>query len=551
MKKRIISVLIVSAMTAASAMSVTAFAESTNTSVSMDNPFSGCFEKQSNSEWKITDRGMKLINDDISEGGGVFNLHFMLKKHAEGSIIWNFSFTAEEKTYEADYIMMIPMYSAEEGTNLYLPVKDVIGLLNDTYPDEKIPYDKIEFGTVKDSAKIITDIEITAKSVFPSLTDHVWATYEKDENGKYTKPSNYFIFDDNKNGHTFDSEFVTGQGFTYEQDDNKLVFHFGSMTDEEVPAELKFNKSGDIIATITYPETTKTVKFELIPSAETESFGVVPVFAESVWTAYGEDENGDYTELWNYFVFNDEGSGRTVDPKTGTGEPFAYEQNGEEVMFHFGSIDDDTPAVFESKGLDIYATIDYSEFTKKVRFAHEYTEADPDTFGTDINTTSDFINTDTGWELQDAASKIPDANGTAGGNVGIAIKFDTPLDNGFDLTFKLVTDDDSQKNVAVVYSGSINDDTLFVKIRDLLAQAGVGADNVATLTVVNNGGNAINSIDLGTGDAAYTDIIFEATNAAVDSANDSNPNTGVGIEFAALGAVIAGTAAAISYRKRR
>lgn len=96
------------------------------------------------------------------------------------------------------------------------------------------------------------------------------------------------------------------------------------------------------------------------------------LFKKGVWAAKKDGE------IVSYFIFTDESNGRKEDAEGMGGVPFTCEQNGIEVMFHFGDPDDNTKATF-SLG-DTTGVFDYGE-GNTVTYEFMYLpEADADTF---------------------------------------------------------------------------------------------------------------------------------------------------------------------------
>ncbi len=95
------------------------------------------------------------------------------------------------------------------------------------------------------------------------------------------------------------------------------------------------------------------------------------LFQSGVWSASIDGE------IDTYFVFYDEVNGRTERADGTGGVPFTCEQSGWDVVFHFGSDDDVTNAVF-SEG-DNTGTFDYGDRTVTYTF-ELVADADPDTF---------------------------------------------------------------------------------------------------------------------------------------------------------------------------
>jgi hypothetical protein len=86
-----------------------------------------------------------------------------------------------------------------------------------------------------------------------------------------------------------------------------------------------------------------------------------PLFSRGVWETY----DGDILD--SYFVFYDETSGMIIGVEHIEQVPFTCEQNGAEIMFHLGSDDNNTPAVFDLG--DVTGTFQFSEDQKVYRFA--------------------------------------------------------------------------------------------------------------------------------------------------------------------------------------
>ena len=81
-----------------------------------------------------------------------------------------------------------------------------------------------------------------------------------------------------------------------------------------------------------------------------------PILAGGVYAAY---KGEDLYNVDSYYIFENETSGSTQTPDGLSGLPFTYEQNGEDIVFHFGSADDTSEAKF---GWDIvsYPTLTFS-----------------------------------------------------------------------------------------------------------------------------------------------------------------------------------------------
>ena len=95
------------------------------------------------------------------------------------------------------------------------------------------------------------------------------------------------------------------------------------------------------------------------------------LFEKGVWSASIDGK------IDTYFVFYDESNGRTERADGTGGVPFTCEQNGWDIVFHFGSADDVTNATF-SEG-DNTGTFDYGDKTVVYTF-EAVADADADTF---------------------------------------------------------------------------------------------------------------------------------------------------------------------------
>lgn len=144
---------------------------------------------------------------------------------------------------------------------------------------------------------------------------------------------------------------------------------------------------------------------------------------------------------------------------------------------------------------------------------------------------------------------LMDANGTAGGNVGMKISFEDALDSGFDLRFIFISNDGEKKTVKAYSTKSLSKSGVIVNVRALVAESGMDFMDIAGFTVLNKGDKDITSIDFGMGSDEFAEIRF--ADSSVDGASeDANPATGVGIASSALLAAVSGAAALLT-RKRR
>lgn len=144
---------------------------------------------------------------------------------------------------------------------------------------------------------------------------------------------------------------------------NKGAFEYTVMFDGKVDNYDDFTED-DIKAF-----TVKSVEFSGIGDAT--DIQPAPLFTKGVWSA---SVNG---EINTYFVFESETSGKTVSADGKGSTAFTCEQHGMEIVFHFGSEDDITNAVFSTA--DNTGTFDFEGET--VVYTFEYmADADADTF---------------------------------------------------------------------------------------------------------------------------------------------------------------------------
>lgn len=95
------------------------------------------------------------------------------------------------------------------------------------------------------------------------------------------------------------------------------------------------------------------------------------LFTAGVWSASVDGE------INTYFIFDDEANGHTDSADGKGGTPFTCEQNGSDIVFHFGSADDVTNAKFSEDGKT--GTFDYGDETVVYTF-EAVADADPATF---------------------------------------------------------------------------------------------------------------------------------------------------------------------------
>ena len=120
--------MIMSAMIAASAMSVSVSAQANIRDYIMSPPYMMAITQTGESEWTITEEGVGYIKEDIEAGGGLYELNVTLFEDYSDSMVLEFNFSVGDKSYELPFIMM----KAEK--EMHIPVIDIINALNDRYP---------------------------------------------------------------------------------------------------------------------------------------------------------------------------------------------------------------------------------------------------------------------------------------------------------------------------------------------------------------------------------------------------------------------------------
>lgn len=188
------------------------------------------------------------------------------------------------------------------------------------------------------------------------------------------KADTYFIFTDESNGRTEKADGTGGAPFTCEQHGLDVVFHFGSADDV---TNAKFDL-GNNTGTFDYGENKVTYDFAFVDDADPDNFEIPEdaepagnLFTKGVWSASIDGK------IDTYFIFEDEANGRTERADGTGGTPFTCEQNGLDIVFHFGSADDVTKAKF-SLG-DNTGTFEYGDETVVYTF-EAVQDADPDNF---------------------------------------------------------------------------------------------------------------------------------------------------------------------------
>ena len=155
------------------------------------------------------------------------------------------------------------------------------------------------------------------------------------------------------------------------------------------------------------------------------------------------------------------------------------------------------------------------------------------------------------YELASPSAVLMDASATAGGNVGIEVRFGSPLDNGFDLRFVFVMNDGSRKTVRAYSTRSLSESGVLVNVRGLIWESGVDVQETASLTVIDKGDKDISSVRFGTGSDEMAEIRFSNTSAfAGDEDESENPGTGAGLAGTAVFSVLSGITAFLTGKRK-
>ena len=397
------------------------------------------------------------------------------------------------------------------------------------------------------------------------LTRGVWAAYaDKDGDGEYDDLNTYYIFEDEKTGHTSAPKEGIGLPFSVEQSGETALFRFAS-ADDNTNAEITELGGNDFMVTFTYEDAAeRTYKFVAIVGADPDTFsGENDAYADEaqalltrgVWAAYNDkDGDGKYDDLDDYYVFTDETEGHTSGPLMGMGIPFGVEQNGSEALFHFGGTDDNTPAgISVLDNGELLITFSYENGnTQTSRFVKLGAE-DPDTFAGESALFGDFVSTDDGLQLYDASyifDRIYSIPADYCDTV-LVINYAMPLLEGFDLEFSFTTSDKGAKTYKLSYDGMIDNDTVAVPVRDLLAAAGINGQNIVSFSLNDKNDRAIVTAGFAGEFGSAVNVILSGS-GSVDSADDEqNPATGVSDLFAAGALAMISGAAAIITQKRK
>lgn len=110
--------------------------------------------------------------------------------------------------------------------------------------------------------------------------------------------------------------------------------------------------------------------------------------------------------------------------------------------------------------------------------------------------------------------------------------------------------DGTVKTAKAAYGDALANDTVFVKVRDLINESGINVQDVAEFAVINNGSGEINAAVMGMSPEGAVGITFPKKAATIDSTEDQNPKTGAGIALSAILAAASG-ALGVASRKRK
>ena len=546
MKKKIIAAA-AAAMIAVSSLSSVAYAEEdTSLIMDMDNPFSGCYEKQDDGTWKITDRCLRLMNMALDEDDAEFYFHLTFSKKLDNAMIV-FRFFEGDKEYSYTEDMM----KLDGRTEIYLPVSHIAQCINDNTEGGNVDFHKIDYGTMDPGvlADKLTDVEITAKdgsedSEYSIFQSGVWAVYNTDKDGNY-KPEDfwgYYIFNDETSGRTVIEK--SGLPFGCEQKGKNITFHMGG-ADDTTEAVFDQREDGSLYGTIDYDGEQRTYRFVKVRFADPETFDPDAPLFRGVWGLYFDEGAEVYGDgALGYLIVHDKDNAvlatsdhiKVTDAELDqTFSMFNMSYTGTDENDKFSlKYDADGDFIFEQEGMEL-------------RFSYD-AGLDPDTF--ELADESELYRE---WMLPDPAAQLMDASGTAGGNVGLTINYVFPLDKGFDVSFKFKTSDGKKKTYRINSDKALNTDTIYIRVRDLLEAAGVKADDVTELTIRNNMDTDIVWIDFTTGSHEYAEIVPKGVvhPAEVSGETETNPATGVD-GMAALAAVSGISAlAALLSRKRK
>lgn len=545
MKKKLIAAAAAAIIAVSSLSTVSHAEEETAQMLNMDNPFSGCYEKQDDGTWKITDRCLKLMNMALDEDDAEFYFHFTFSEKLDSAMI-AFRFFEGDKEYGYTEDMM----KLDGRKEIYIPVSHIAQCVNDNTEGGDVDFHKTEYGTIDLGvlADKLTDIEITAKdgseeteySIFQS---GVWAVYKTDKKGNYNFGDlwGYYIFDDETTGRTVTEK--SGVPFSCEQRGKNITFHMGGAEDN-TEAVFDQRDDGSLYGTIGEGDSRKTYRFVNVRLADPGTFDPdAPVF-KGVWALFYDEAGEMFEDIFGFVIVNDDNKGAVSTIDHINASTLELEQDFSTLTMKFLEAGETekfnlkyTPEgdlIIEDDGTEMRLSLDAG--------------LDPDTFEF-VDEAEAFRD----WPMPDPANTLMDASGTAGGNVGITINYLFPLDKGFDVSFKFKTSDGKKKTYRINSDKALNTDTIYIRVRDLLRAAGVNADDITEFVVHNNMDTEIVWVDLTTGSQEYAEIVPKGSIRPDGGPEDPEANPATGTDGIAALAAVSGISAlaALLSRKRK
>ena len=547
MKKRIMCAVIASAMIAAAAMTSAVYAEDAAAAVS-------------ESSAKLT-RGVYAAYADKDGDGKYDDLHDY----------YVFASETEGHTTKPGTGMGVPFAAEQNGTsmtfhfggaddNTKAEIKDADDgdlLITITYDEDNVQTYRLSLLTGADPDTFSGEDEETAKDDIEYVIGKgVWAAYGED------KVTDYYIFYDEKSGRTAKPDSGLGLPFSVEQvGDGTATFHFGS-AENETPAEITFVEKDVYTVKLTGGDgESVTYTFRLEADKDPDTFmkdETEAYLKPGVYAAYASKDDPEvYDDLDAYYCFTSETGGSSTTPIMGTGLPFEVEQYGTSALFHFASADDNTSAVIAPLGDGTFlVNFTYDDGSSTVNRFVPISGADPETFNGAAYYYGTFETTDEGRQLYAANREFgylttnPRAD-----EVVLTVNYAQPLLNGFDIDFTYTLADKGTGTYNISHDGEIDNDTILINLKELIAAAGIDAENIVSFTVNNKDNGTIAFLGFMTEPRDGVKITIADTSsdtaAAVEQepVQEQNPKTGV----AGMGAfaAAAGLAALISKKRKQ